>query len=342
MASKDKDSRYIQPDYECRFCPGLLFKGSEWHRRNCHLRQEHRMAITWNCPVCSYKQSSRRFTDLMGHIKVKHGAGAGKPIPELFPIDDDSSRHGSQGGKRSSERVSTQRRSPRKGSSGSKCSPRSHQSPKRHSPRGHSSRRLKFDREVSSRHSSPRQGTPSPEPSPQPSTSHSTQPRHHTSSRGELHLSLSPPASRRKSSTPRKVIRSTVTAVTVAEGSVAEMTGQRQTAAAAVAETRAESPSSSSPSSRSPSPSSRSSAASPDISRASVTVQDVQEFLSSATPTERETIRRSLRPRSKSKAVQASRGALVVHTQEGGVNITTPEVTLQVRAPLERLEPSTP
>ena len=314
MASKDKDSRYIQPDYECRFCPGLLFKGSEWHRRNCHLRQEHRMAITWNCPVCSYKQSSRRFTDLMGHIKVKHGAGAGKPIPELFPIDDDSSQ----------------------------VSPRSHQSPKRHSPRGHSSRRLKFDREVSSRHSSPRQGTPSPEPSPQPSTSHSTQPRHHTSSRGELHLSLSPPASRRKSSTPRKVIRSTVTAVTVAEGSVAEMTGQRQTAAAAVAETRAESPSSSSPSSRSPSPSSRSSAASPDISRASVTVQDVQEFLSSATPTERETIRRSLRPRSKSKAVQASRGALVVHTQEGGVNITTPEVTLQVRAPLERLEPSTP
>ena len=236
-----------------------MFSGHDWHRRNAHLRTEHRMRITWGCPVCTYRQSSRRFTDLLNHIRTKHSHHHGQPNPELESIDSESL-------------------SP---------SPQRRQSPRRKSPRGqeHVSRRHQHEeKRVSSR----RRLIPEPEssarrhsPSPGPLTAED---------RGEVHLSASPSTpphgtSRRKSSTPRKIIKSTVTAVTVSSSA----RGQDKPSSPIPSTSIQKSCAPATPCRSTSSPS-----ATPDTSPHKLTLGEVKEFLRSASREDRESVRQSL------------------------------------------------
>ena len=302
-----KDSRYRQPDYECRFCPGLVFRGHDWHRRNAHLRTEHRMRITWGCPVCTYRQSSRRFTDLLNHVRAKHSHHHGQPIPELESIDGESL-------------------SP---------SPHRRQSPRRKSPRGqeHVSRRHQHEeKRVSSR----RKLIPEPESS---ARRHSSSPGPSTAEdRVELHLSASPSTpphvtSRRKSSTPRKLVKSTVTSVTVSSSAVGQ--GARSSPTLPTSTQKSRAPATPCRSTSSPS-------ATSDTSPRKLTLGEVKEFLRSASREDRESVRQSLTPKSRSRSVQATVPPAVTHTAEGGVQIAAIGVNVQVAGPVSELRLPTP
>jgi hypothetical protein len=347
MASKD--SRYRQPDYECKFCPGLIFRGYDWHRRNNHLRVEHRMRITWGCPVCTYRQSSRRFSDLLNHIRVKHGRDYGQPVPHLEPLDEDSlspspARRQSPRKKPSKEAWERQERVSRR------QSPRvaRRRSP---SPRPSHRRSPTPESTVPARQRSPSPGpshrrsltpeftasacrhSPSPGPSRQCSpSSESTSP----AARGEVHLSASPQtppssSSRRKNLTPRKIVKSTVTSVTVSTSK-----SSRQERAAAVTTQRTP------PRPVTPCRSHSPSSPSPTRAGRSLSVVDVERFLRTASSETRQQIRRSLTPKSKSRGTQVERHPTVVHTQEDGLHIDALGVHIQVEGPIEEIHPPTP
>ena len=318
MASGGGDNRYRQPDYECRFCPGLVFKGHDWHRRNQHLRIEHRMRITWGCPVCTYQQSSRRFSDLLTHIRVKHRHHRGEPEPKLESVEAASLSPSP-----------TRRRSPRKAARESRrqfhTDDHGSQSRPGRSPRKQKQPVKSSERQLSSSSSGSRSpGTPARSPSPQPSTS---------ARRGEVDLNVSPPpqptkgTTRRKTLTPTKRVKSRVVKVT---------TRPEKSPTPEKTSSHALSPRPATPC-RSPSRS-----PTPPASLRQLTKEDVQEFLRTTSPEIRQRVRRSLTPRVRNRGVQADRRPMVVRTTDDGLQISAAGVNIQIQGPVEEQAPSTP